>query len=47
MNLKEYSTKELHDELLTRGGVEVVYIEPYNEKEMLVEGPATVLIIID
>lgn len=42
-----FSTKELHDELITRGGVETFILEPYETKKIEVEGPATLFIVID
>ena len=39
--------KELHDELIMRGGVETIVLDPYEKKEITVEGPATVFIVID
>lgn len=46
-NIKAFSTKELHDELIMRGGVETIVLDPYEKKEITVEGPATVFIVID
>ncbi len=46
-NIKDFSTKELHDELIMRGGVETIVLDPYEKKEITVEGPATVFIVID
>lgn len=46
-NIKDFSTKELHDELIMRGGVETIVLNPYEKKEIKVEGPATVFIVID
>lgn len=43
--LKDISTKELVDELLTREGVEHKWVEPYVDKTFSVNGPATVIII--
>jgi hypothetical protein len=46
-NIKNFSTKDLHDELIMRGGVETIVLDPYEKKEITVEGPATVFIVID
>ena len=46
-HIKDFSTKELHDELIMRGGVETIVLDPYEKKEITVEGPATVFIVID
>lgn len=52
--LKEHSTKELHDELIKRGGVESYFLDPYKKIELVlenekvqIEGPATILIVTD
>lgn len=44
-SLKDISTKELVDELLTREGIEHKWVEPYVDKTFSVNGPATVIII--
>ena len=46
-NIKNFSTKDLHDELIMRGGVETIVLDPYEKKEITVEGPATIFIVID
>lgn len=45
ISLKDISTKELVDELLTREGVKYKWVEPYVDKTFSVNGPATVIII--
>ena len=52
--IKEHSTKELHDELIKRGGVESYFLDPYKKIELIlenekvqIEGPATILIVTD
>lgn len=52
--IEEYSTKELHDELIKRGGVESYFLDPYikgklilEDKEINLEGPATIFVIVD
>lgn len=47
MELSNINTKELVEELKEREGVEVKYAEPYQNKEIKINGPATVLIVID
>lgn len=36
--LNEYSTKELTDELIKRGGIETTYIDPYTPFAIYVDG---------
>ncbi len=45
--LKYYSTKSLVQELMFREGVETKQIEPYQDDEVSVNGPAVVLIVTD
>lgn len=45
--LNEYTTKELVEELKKREGVSVTVAEPYESKEIDVEGPAIVITVID
>ena len=45
--LKDISTKGLVEELSKRAGVEKAIIEPYEEKEIAVNGPMIVLKVID
>ena len=40
MNIKEFSTKELVDELKEREGVNTITAEPYEKKIVNLEGPA-------
>lgn len=47
MNLKDYPTRELVEELKTREGVEVTIAEPYQDVDVKVNGPAIVLVVID
>ena len=44
--LKKFKTYELVEELNKRG-VEKIYIEPYQESEIKVEGPMIILKVID
>lgn len=46
-NLNEYTTKEIVEELKKREGVSVTVAEPYESKEIDVEGPAIVITVID
>ncbi|AVQ19372.1 BC1881 family protein [Fusobacterium mortiferum] len=53
-NLSSYSTKELYDELIKRGGVNTYFLEPYEKWKLILktdaielEGPATILVVID
>lgn len=53
-NLSSSSTKELHDELIRRGGVDTYFLEPYEEGKLVLktndielEGPATIFVVID
>lgn len=45
--LKKFSTAQLVEELKTREGVDIKIAEPYETLNDEVEGPATVLIIVD
>lgn len=45
--MKEFSTKELVEELKKRSGVKTEYAEPYQDKKLCINGPAIVLIVID
>lgn len=45
--LKDYKTCELVKELKEREGVIVHWAEPYEDKEVKINGPALVLIIKD
>lgn len=47
MDLSKISTKELVSELEKREGVEITIAEPYEDKEVKVNGPAIVLVVID
>lgn len=47
MTLSDYSTRQLVEELEKREGVESMFIEPCESKDVHVEGFATVLIVID
>lgn len=47
MELKNISTRELVAELEKREGVEMTLVEPYQNKNVAVEGPAVVLIVTD
>lgn len=47
MKIKAISTKELLEELRQREGVWVEAAGPYEEKEVVVNGPAVVLIVTD
>ena len=47
MNIEQLSTKELVDELINRDGVEVTIAEPHEDCNISVNGPATILTIID
>lgn len=47
MNLKDYPTCQLVEELKTREGVETTIAEPYQDVTVKVNGPAIVLVVID
>lgn len=47
MDLKDVKTCELVEELKKREGVEVKITEPHKDMSVSVNGPATVLIVID
>jgi len=46
-DIKNISTKDLVEELMQRMGVNVKIVEPYEDADIVVNGPATVLTIID
>lgn len=45
--LKDFSTKELCDELARREGVGTVECKPYEPMAIQVDGPAIVFVVID
>lgn len=45
--LSSFSTKELVEELKEREGVETEIVEPYKDKQIIVNGPAIVLTVVD
>lgn len=47
MNLSSVKTCDLVAELEVREGVEKIMAEPYQKKEVSVEGPAVILIVTD
>ena len=47
MNLSKVATSDLLKELQTREGVEITMAEPYEDMKVNVNGPATVLVVID
>lgn len=47
MDLKEFNTSELVEELKERDGVQTIYAEPYQDVEIAVNGPACVFIVTD
>lgn len=47
MELNEVKTCELVAELREREGVEIIQAEPYQQKDMSMEGPAVILIVTD
>ena len=47
MDLKNVSTKDLVEELSNRAGVRRTDVEPYDYKDISVEGPAIILVVID
>ena len=47
MNLKDYTTEELVNELMTREGVETTIAEPYENVVVAANGPAMILTILD
>ena len=47
MQLNNVKTKDLVEELKQREGVHTEYAEPYQEKQITVNGPAQILIVFD
>ncbi len=45
MKLEDYTTYDLVSELEKREGVEKIMVEPYDEEEFSIEGPAIILIV--
>lgn len=45
--INKFSTKQLVEELKRRPGVKHIIVDPHTEKEIIVEGPAIILEIID
>lgn len=45
--LEKISTSELVAELKKREGVETEYAEPYQDKDISVNGPAVILVVRD
>lgn len=46
-DLKDYATWSLVEELMKRIAVETVIVNPYEKKDVTVEGPAIVLLVYD
>ena len=46
-DLKDYATWSLVEELMKRVAVETVIVNPYEKKDVTVEGPAIVLLVYD
>ena len=46
-DLKDYATWSLVEELMQRIAVETVIVNPYEKKDVTVEGPAIVLLVYD
>lgn len=47
MNLENVPTANLVTELRKRDGVETTIVEPYQNAEVIVNGPALVLVVTD
>lgn len=47
MSICDFTTKELVEELKQREGVKTIVAEPYDLKELKVEGPAILLVVMD
>lgn len=47
MEIKDFKTYELVEELKTREGVEAHWAEPYKDLDISVNGPAVVLVVVD
>lgn len=45
--IEKFSTKELVEELKKREGVKTEYAEPYQDKNLSINGPAVILVISD
>ena len=47
MNIKKFTIKELVEELSKRESVETIIAEPYENKELNINGPAIIIKVID
>lgn len=47
MELKDYATYQLVEELKKREGVETTVADPYEDVEVRANGPANILVVID
>lgn len=47
MDFKDVPTKDLVEELSKRAGVERTDVEPYQDKNVSVNGPAIIFVVID
>lgn len=47
VDLSQVKTCELVEELKKREGVTAEYAEPYQGKEITIDGPACILVVID
>ena len=45
--IEKFSTKELVEELKKREGVKTEYAEPYQDKNLSINGPAVILVVSD
>lgn len=45
--IKVYSTKDLINELQNREGVKIDFAEPHEDKSININGPATIITVID
>lgn len=45
--MQQFTTKELIKELQEREGVRKIIAEPYKDKNIIVNGPAIILVITD
>ena len=47
MSICDFETKELVEELKQREGVKTIVAEPYDLKELKIEGPAILFVVMD
>ena len=47
VDLSQYKTSDIVNELKTREGIKAIIAEPYEDKPVTVNGPAIILVVTD